>query len=243
MVRAYLHRRRSRSDAAVGHLRTKRLFVQTGEVIPERALWWLLEVFNHVHVGWWLKRQRFPVRALVDSRERVFDLIALESGDRRVLYLEFGVADGASMLYWSRLLSNPQSMLHGFDSFEGLPTQWAPGRPAGSFSLNRVPPTFPDRRVRLFTGWFTETLPRYEWPAGFEQLIVTLDADLYTSTACVLQAIEERIEVGTVLYFDEFHHYADELRAFDELLSRTGWSFEILAATSDFSQVAFRRVK
>ena len=58
----------------------------------------------------------------------------------------------------------------------------------------------------------------------------------------MLREIEKRVTPGTVLYFDEFHHYADELRAFDELLQRTRWRFEILAASQDFSQIAFRRV-
>ncbi len=96
--------------------------------------------------------------------------------------------------------------------------------------------------MTLFPGWFSDTLPRYSWPDSYEQLIVTLDADLYSSTRCVLDAIEPRIAVGTILYFDQFHHYADELRAFSELLERTGWGFEILAATPDFSQLAFKRV-
>jgi hypothetical protein len=158
-----------------------------------------------------------------------------------VLYLEFGVAEGASMRYWSRLLDNPESRLHGFDSFEGLPEDWAFGWQAGCFSVQGKPPEFDDPRVELFTGWFTDTLPYYVWPESYEKLVVCIDCDLYSSASYVLGAIEERISPGTVLYFDEFHHYADELRAFDELAHRTGWSFEILAATRDFSQIAFKR--
>jgi len=45
--------------------------------------------------------------------------------DKKVLYMEFGVAYGASIRYWSRELKNPTSVFHGFDSFEGLPeTRW-----------------------------------------------------------------------------------------------------------------------
>jgi Macrocin-O-methyltransferase (TylF) len=241
MARGYLRLRAPRPGAPPPR-RAKRLLFKAGKALPEPIVYAMLGMFNYIHLGWWIKRRSFRVGSLVDDRERVFDCIAAAVRGRSVLYLEFGVAFGNSMRYWSRLLERPDSMLHGFDSFEGLPSGWAPGWPAGAFSDVSGPPKFDDQRVELFSGWFTETLPNYEWPDGYEQLIVTLDADLYSSTAYVLQAIEPRITVGTVLYFDEFHHYADELRAFDELVQRTQWEFEILAATRDFSQVAFRRV-
>jgi hypothetical protein len=206
------------------------------------VIYGLLGAFNYVHLGWWLKRRNFRVISLVKDRYHVFDCVAATVRGQRVLYLEFGVAGGNTMRHWSRLLDNPDSMLHGFDSFEGLPSDWALGWPEGWHTQEGRPPEFEDHRVRLFKGWFRDTLPRYEWPDGHDQLIVTLDADLYSSTAYVLEAIQDRISVGTVLYFDEFHHYADELRAFDELLRRAGWSFDILAATRDFSRVAFRRI-
>lgn len=38
-----------------------------------------------------------------------------------MLYLEFGVYKGESLRYWARELKHPDSKLHGFDSFEGLP--------------------------------------------------------------------------------------------------------------------------
>jgi hypothetical protein len=241
MTRGFLRLRRP-GPGAPPPRRTKQLLVKAGERASDRAIYGLLGVFNYVHLGWWRKRRGFHARSVVEDRERIFDHVAATVGGRRVLYLEFGVAEGNSMRYWSRLLENPNSMLHGFDSFEGLPSEWAVGWPAGVFTQAGELPRFDDERVRLFPGWFNETLPNYDWPDGYEQLVVTLDADLYSSTAYVLQTIEQRIGIGTVLYFDEFHHYADELRAFEELLQRTEWTFEILATTRDFSQIAFRRV-
>jgi hypothetical protein len=41
-----------------------------------------------------------------------------------------------------------------------------------------------------------------------------MDADLYSSTVFVLNS-------GVFLYFDEFNHRADELRAVDECLEET----------------------
>jgi hypothetical protein len=99
-----------------------------------------------------------------------------------------------------------------------------------------------DARVRFHKGWFHETLPRYEWPA-YDRLVVVLDADLYSSTAIVLDELEDRIVPGTFLYFDEFNHRADELRAFDEFTRRTGLRFRVAVASGDFAHVAFERVK
>jgi hypothetical protein len=221
---------------------TKQLLVRAGELASENAIYGFLGLFNYVHLGWWLKRKQFPMRALVENRERVFEEVAAAVRGRRVLYLEFGVANGYSMGHWSRLLDNPGSQLHGFDSFEGLPSDWALGWSAGSFTPQGGMPVFDDDRIELFKGWFTETLPKYVWPEGYEILIVNVDCDLYSSADYVLRTIEEHLTPGTILYFDEFHHYADELRAFDELVQRTGWSFEILAASRDYSQIAFTRV-
>jgi hypothetical protein len=53
------------------------------------------------------------------------------------------------------------SRLHGFDSFQGLPENWLPQRPAGCFSLQGLVSELHDDRVTFFKGWFEETLPSY----------------------------------------------------------------------------------
>ena len=74
-------------------------------------------------------------------------------------------------------------------------------------------PEIDDPRVRLFAGWFGETLPSYEWPSH-DVLVVMMDADLYGSTATALAHVKERLLPGSYLYFDQFHHRCDEPRAF-----------------------------
>ena len=87
------------------------------------------------------------------------------------------------MRQWSKLLRNPASTLHGFDSFLGLPHDWTlEGHERGYFSTEGQVPEIDDPRVRFFVGWFEETLPQYEWPEH-EVLVVVLDADLYSSTS------------------------------------------------------------
>lgn len=173
------------------------------------------------------------------DRSALFEHLGALCGSQRVLYLEFGVGGGGSMRYWAKVLRNPDSELHGFDSFEGLPGDWILTHPAGHFSRGGELPEIDDPRVRLHPGWFRETLPQFDWPSGWDRLVANFDADLYSSTREALAFIAPHVTRGTILYFDEFNHRADELRAFDEFLSDTGIRVRALGAVPDFSQVAF----
>jgi hypothetical protein len=214
-----------------------------GERLPTNAICALNACVNYVHVGWWMRQRRFtPCRRVSRHRNDVFAEVGSRLAQNRVLYLEFGVAAGASIRYWAGLLRHPGSKLHGFDSFEGLPMDWTIGKEARHFSTHGQVPEVDDDRVRFFKGWFDETLPRYEWP-DYDQLVVVLDADLYSSTIFVLNEIQDRIDVGTFLYFDEFNHRADELRAFEEFIGRTGMEFRVVVASRDLAHVMFQRVR
>jgi hypothetical protein len=220
----------------------KRGLVTIGAVLPERAIYDLNGVVNYLEVGAFVRRRGFPNFHRFATKHEVWDVIARELGDQRVLYMEFGVADGASIRHWSRLLRNPESLLHGFDSFEGLPTDWILRRPAGYFSTEGHLPEIQDERVTFIKGWFNDTLPSYVWPEGFERLVVNMDADLYTSTARALAAVEGHLVPGSFVYFDEFNQRAHEMQAFAELLDRSGMKFVVSGATRDLAHVAFRRV-
>ncbi|MGH7193291.1 MAG: class I SAM-dependent methyltransferase, partial [Candidatus Saccharimonadales bacterium] len=160
----------------------------------------------------------------------------MEIRDLRVLYLEFGVYQGESMQIWSSLLRNPESKLHGFDSFEGLPETWNTLHERGRFTVNGVPPEINDTRVVFFKGWFNETLSRYTLPDR-EALFINIDSDLYSSAKVVLDFLRPHITSGTYLYFDEFHHREHELKVFDELLQETELRFRLIVASRQFSHV------
>jgi len=142
------------------------------------------------------------------------------------------------MRNWSRLLRNPNSKLHGFDSFEGLPEAWD-GVEKGLFTTGGSIPAIDDPRVSFFKGWFSETLPKYSLPPR-DVLFVTLDADLHSSTKTVLDFIRTHVSVGTYFYFDEFHFHDHELRAFDEFLTCTKGKFDLIATDQGMSRVLFR---
>ena len=71
--------------------------------------------------------------------------------------IEFGVASGLSIRYFSESLSNLN--FYGFDSFIGLKEDWAGHSVTkGAFSQNGVLPKV-NSNVKLIKGWFNETLP------------------------------------------------------------------------------------
>lgn len=218
----------------------KYLLTRTGAFLPADAIYNLDASINYLEVGRWMRAGGYDVMHRVDRREQLFDLIARQVADREVLYMEFGVFKGAVTRYWSGLLRNPKSALHGFDSFEGLPENWIRSYPKGHFSLGGQVPQIDDVRVKFFKGRFEDTLPQYHFPRH-EVLVVIFDADLYSSTKIALNALEGTLVPGTYLYFDEFNHRFDELRAFDEFVRRTGMKFSVVGATRKLGAVVFQR--
>jgi O-methyltransferase len=232
----------ARLARAKGKTTAKVLLTRIGSACSTRAIYNLNGAFNYLHAGWWLRAHGFQPDLLVHSRDELFELIAADVAERDVLYLEFGVARGASIRQWSKLLRNPHSHLHGFDSFLGLPHDWSlVGHARGTYSTGGIAPEDDDPRVRFFTGWFEETLPSYRWPEH-EVLVVLMDADLYSSTATALRFVGERLRPGSYLYFDEFHHRCDELRAFAEFVGESRMTFRLVGASRELSNVAFRRL-
>lgn len=195
---------------------------------------------NYLEVGRWLKTNGFASSPRYATRELLYAAVAGPVARERVLYLEFGVYEGNSMRTWSRLLTNPDSSLHGFDSFEGLPEEWDAERPKGTFDVGGRLPVFDDPRVLLHRGWFEETLPSFALPEH-ERLVLNMDADLYSSTRFVLGTLRERIARGTIIVFDEFCDRQHELRAFADFLRETGMTFRFVGATRNLEHVAFER--
>lgn len=220
----------------------KVLLTHLGSICSARLMYDLNGAFNYLHVGWWLRHHGLEPAVRRSSRYELFDFLADKIAEREVLYLEFGVHRGASMRYWSRLLKHPGSRLDGFDSFLGLPHDWSlEGHPRGYFSTGGKAPEIIDPRVRFFSGWFEETLPRYDWPPH-DVLVAMFDADLYASTATVLHHVRKRLVPGSYLYFDQFHHRCDELRAFAEFLDEYSIRFQTVGASRDLSNVLFQCV-
>ena len=226
---------------------SKYLLTRIGEYCSRVHIHRINSTANYLELGRWFRHVGFQIPPRFNggcesSRHHLFNLMAAELGDRKVLYLEYGVWKGESIRYWAGLLKNPDSMLHGFDSFEGLPEDFNVAVGKFAFSTHGVIPTVEDKRVKFFKGWFEETLVSYSVP-DHDVMVVNLDADLYSSTKTVLRFLKSQIRVETYLYFDEFNDRHHELRAFDEFLKETGMNFRVAGANQILSHVCFQRIR
>jgi hypothetical protein len=145
------------------------------------------------------------------------------------LWLEFGVHKGSTI---NRIAKAAPGLVHGFDSFEGLPEDWNRGRQIsrkGAFDLGGALPKV-RANVRLHKGWFEETLPPFLAETPGDVAFLHVDCDLYSSTKTVFEALGDRIGPGTVMVFDELINYATfrehEWRALYELVRETGLAFD-----------------
>ncbi|MAA79169.1 MAG: hypothetical protein CL916_07895, partial [Deltaproteobacteria bacterium] len=141
------------------------------------------------------------------------------------LCLEFGVRFGNSL---RRLQSLTNVHWHGFDSFQGLPTQWNE-REQGSYSTKGYIPEL-GSEITLHSGWFSESLPSFMKKHQGPVSIIHIDCDLYSSTKEALFLLAPWITSGTILIFDEYimnpQWEQDEHKAFIEVAQQNGWAFE-----------------
>ena len=218
----------------------KQMLWPIGARLSTAQLYQIQGVVNSLKLGRWMRDRGFHFDHIFRDRWGVFDTVIAKVRDQRVLYLEFGVFRGRTIRYWSGKLRHPETKLHGFDSFEGLPAAWGP-HTAGTFSVSGQIPAIDDPRVKFFKGWFEDTLRDYQVP-DHDVLVMIMDADLYSSTAFVFGRLRPYIRPGTFIYFDEMNHVEDEPRAFDELIRDSGLQFRPLCADRTMQRAFFECV-
>jgi hypothetical protein len=231
------------SLALAGRQRYKQTLTHLGRRAPINWLYNMRISLNYMLVGKWMATHGFSTEHRHPDRSGVFEDMARAIGDEPVLYLEFGVHQGASLREWTGLLTHPDSRLHGFDSFRGLPDEFDArnGITRGHFDVGGRPPPIDDQRVSFYVGWFEDVLPSYEVP-DHGRLVVNLDADLYSSTKVVLDHLEPFIVSGTLLYFDNLSQPDHELRAFHDFMEQSGRQFRLMAADLSLNCAAFECV-
>ena len=158
---------------------------------------------------------------------------------RQGLVLEFGVATGRTINHWARRW--PDHIVHGFDSFDGLPEHWTWRMRRGHFQqpLPRV-----RDNVVLHQGWFDRTLEPFLATDPRAVAFLHVDSDLYSSARYVLDNLAPRLRVGTVIVFDEYLNYPgwdkDEHRAWQQVVTQHGIRYEYIGFVSRHQQVAVR---
>ncbi len=160
-------------------------------------------------------------------RKYVFEVMKLQHKPDTV-WLEFGVASGNSINYFSKFTNNK---MYGFDSFEGLPEKWRDGFEKRAFSTYGVLPKV-NKNVELVKGWFNQTLPAFMEKHNKKVSFIHMDADLYSSTKYIFNILKNYIDDGCVIIFDELINYrgfngnTGELKAFYEFITENNVNYE-----------------
>jgi hypothetical protein len=121
---------------------------------------------------------------------------------------------------------------HGFDSFEGLPEAWGGfSLGAAAFNVKGKLPKVPGN-VRLYPGWFENSLPPWLTENPGPVAFMHVDCDLYSSTKTIFNLLGDRLQPGTIILFDEYFNYPNwrkhEFKAFQELVAARGIEYEYL---------------
>lgn len=182
----------------------------------------------------------------IDRRRHLYQVFPTVTLTGHVM--EFGVYRGKTMAHIAKHFEH--QVCWGFDSFVGLPEPWftrsdqdGPSHPAGKFDLRleAEQPVFAPN-VRLVQGWFQDSLPSWLDQNPGPVRFLHIDCDLYSSTKTVLDLLQERIQPGTVIVFDEMYPWSGleqydlwaqgEYRALGEWINDHDREFETLFRSS-----------
>lgn len=135
-------------------------------------------------------------------------------------YIECGVFSGGTIRFIAKNIKD--KIIHGFDSFEGLPEEWH-GFILGknAFSRGGRLPKVP-QNVILHKGWFKDTLPKWSEQNSKPICFLHIDCDLYSSTKEIFNVLGRHFREGTVILFDEYFNYPNwenhEYKAWQEFV-------------------------
>jgi hypothetical protein len=159
----------------------------------------------------------------------------------RFSILEFGVADGYSFtkkLFATRYLGmEDRVVVHGFDTFAGLPEledtaddalvggeEWVPGNYLGRYEDLKAYCSRKYKNYELHPGLFEDTVTDDFLLTLGENLpiLIWIDCDYYSSTKQVFERLAPYIPTGCVVYFDDIHfnfssRFTGEMRAVAEI--------------------------
>ena len=182
-----------------------------------------------------VKAFNYPLNILDYALQQVF----INDG----LYLEFGVYSGRTINYIANIISD--KIIYGFDSFEGLPETWRSGYEKGTFAVTSIPEV--QDNVKLVVGLFEDKLRDFKEQHSDACAFIHIDCDLYSSAAYVLEELENQIQEGTVIVFDEYFNYPGwqdgEYKAFQEFVKKYDVKYEYIAYVEILEQVAIKIIE
>lgn len=160
----------------------------------------------------------------VDRRDSLFDCVfrAVSESQSAGDYLEFGVFRGTSFINACRLARKhglDEMRFFAFDSFKGLPDSEGVVMRQGAYASSRA--TFETAiykagvdlsRVITVEGLYSRSLTKEVKKTHDlkRAAIVHLDCDLYSSATEVLRFVEDLMQSGSVLIFDDWYSFRND---------------------------------
>lgn len=187
----------------------------------------------------WLDLMQAAVNSAIESpaaRPERYGVQA-SSTNPHGLWLEFGVGSGkttAAIAFQMQALLGEAARLHGFDSFQGLPSDWDHTHlAAGTFSTGgQIPEHLLDmKNVQIHVGLFSKTLGDLDQFGNTPVAFAHIDVDIFPSAIEVLSRIACQLMAGSVLVYDELVNYvgfelSGEYRAWEYIASAYGIGWE-----------------
>ena len=133
-----------------------------------------------------------------------------------------------------------ETKFHGCDTFGGMPknneenASFAEGTFMTDYKLvydKCLASGMNNKSFQLYKGLFSDTAGELQKNISAKAAIINVDSDIYESAKDALNIMKDRIQVGTVLLFDDCNAYnADnrkgERKAFREFQEQTNLKFE-----------------
>ena len=174
-------------------------------------------------------------------REYAIKLAIKNDKNLEKTYLEFGVAEGTSVNFFSEYLKK----IYGFDSFEGLREDWVGHtQMSGALDLNKKIPNL-NKNVILIVGQAQDTLENFLIQNKPEINFVHMDMDTYKTSKFVLEKIKPYLTNHCVILFDQLYNYTGwdvgEYKALQEVFKEDEYKFK--AFSRNDRQVVIEIVK
>ena len=128
-------------------------------------------------------------------------LLEQKSYQQKPYVLEFGVFKGTSLRFFAKKLKKYKCV--GFDSFEGLQSNFGGLNADLLFKLNGRTPKFMPKNTTIVKGVIEDKLEQFIQNNEINLKLIHLDLDVYSSTRYVLKTLKDKIESGTYILFDE----------------------------------------